>query len=102
VNVWMREDGFIIDKLVIATDSSFAPAGLGPAESAPPATSTPHPPPPPPRPFDPSPPPAAAVVRRFHPGRRCQRHRLDGGGALHGEHRAGRAELARGRRRHRP
>jgi hypothetical protein len=48
VNVWMREDGFIIDKLVIATDSSFAPAGLGPAESARQATSTPPPPPPPP------------------------------------------------------
>lgn len=34
VDVWMREDGFIIDKLVITTDPSFAPTGLGPAESA--------------------------------------------------------------------
>src|SRR5262245_25287979 len=50
VDVWMREDGFIIDKLVIATDSSFAPAGLGPAESARQAPSAPPPPPPPPPP----------------------------------------------------
>src|SRR5262245_9117073 len=48
VTVWMREDGFIIDKLVIATDSSYAPAGLGPAESARQAPSAPPPPPPPP------------------------------------------------------
>ncbi len=34
VDVWMREDGFIVDKLVLATDPGFAPAALGPAESA--------------------------------------------------------------------
>ena len=38
VNVWMREDGFQIDKLVLTRSSSYSPAsvagGLGPAESA--------------------------------------------------------------------
>jgi glucose/arabinose dehydrogenase/Ca2+-binding RTX toxin-like protein len=33
VNVWMREDGFVIDKLVLTTDSSFTPTGTGPPES---------------------------------------------------------------------
>ena len=33
VNVWMREDGFSFDKIVLATASSFTPTGLGPAES---------------------------------------------------------------------
>jgi lysophospholipase L1-like esterase len=33
VNVWMRESGFRIDKLVVTTESAFAPAGIGPAES---------------------------------------------------------------------
>src|SRR5262245_38059319 len=47
VNVWMREDGFIIDKLVITTDPVFAPSGLGPAESARQAPTSPPPPPPP-------------------------------------------------------
>ena len=50
VDVWMREDGFIIDKLVITTDSALAPTGLGPAESARQASTTPPPPPPPPSP----------------------------------------------------
>ena len=33
VNVWMREDGFKIDKLVITTNASYVPSGAGPAES---------------------------------------------------------------------
>jgi len=34
VNLWMREDGFVIDKLVLTTDTNFVPSGTGPAESA--------------------------------------------------------------------
>jgi hypothetical protein len=34
INFWMREDGFYFDKLVLTTNSAFAPTGLGPAESA--------------------------------------------------------------------
>ena len=34
VNVWMREDGTIFDKLLLTTDPNFTPAGTGPAESA--------------------------------------------------------------------
>lgn len=33
VNVWMREDGFTMDKLVLTTSASFTPQGVGPAES---------------------------------------------------------------------
>ncbi|MCU0609002.1 MAG: C25 family cysteine peptidase, partial [Chitinispirillaceae bacterium] len=33
VNIWMREDGFIIDKIVITTDSTYTPSGTGPVES---------------------------------------------------------------------
>lgn len=33
VNAWMREDGFIIDKIVITTSASFVPTGTGPPES---------------------------------------------------------------------
>ncbi len=33
VNIWMREDGTRIDKIVLTTDSSFTPSGDGPAES---------------------------------------------------------------------
>jgi len=33
VNVWMREDGFRFDKLVITTDPGYVPSGQGPAES---------------------------------------------------------------------
>ncbi|MBN1128001.1 MAG: hypothetical protein JXA71_03395, partial [Chitinispirillaceae bacterium] len=33
VNVWMREDGFIIDKIVITTNSRYVPTGSGPAET---------------------------------------------------------------------
>jgi uncharacterized repeat protein (TIGR03806 family) len=34
INVWMREDGFIFDKLVLTTSTSFTPSGTGPAETA--------------------------------------------------------------------
>jgi hypothetical protein len=34
INVWMREDGFAIDKLLLSSDSAFNPTGIGPAESA--------------------------------------------------------------------
>ena len=34
VNVWMRESGTILDKLVLSRDSGFSPAGKGPAETA--------------------------------------------------------------------
>lgn len=33
INVWMREDGVIIDKLLLTTDATFTPTGIGPAES---------------------------------------------------------------------
>ena len=33
VNVWMREDGFVIDKIVLTTSASYIPSGEGPAES---------------------------------------------------------------------
>ncbi len=33
VNVWMRETGFRIDKLIVTTDAGFIPAGTGPVES---------------------------------------------------------------------
>nr|MBX2820724.1 T9SS type A sorting domain-containing protein [Rhodothermaceae bacterium] len=33
-NVWMRDDGLYIDKIVLTTDANFTPTGLGPAESA--------------------------------------------------------------------
>jgi hypothetical protein len=34
VNLWMREDGFLLDKLVLTTDINFTPTAQGPAESA--------------------------------------------------------------------
>ena len=35
INVWMREDGFVLDKIVLALDSlSFTPSGFGPPESS--------------------------------------------------------------------
>lgn len=34
VNLWMREDGQIVDKLLITTDPAFVPSGAGPAESS--------------------------------------------------------------------
>lgn len=33
VNVWMREDGFIFDKLLLTLDTAYIPTGTGPAES---------------------------------------------------------------------
>jgi len=33
LNVWMREDGFIFDKLVVSTNVSYIPTGTGPAET---------------------------------------------------------------------
>src|SRR5690606_28971361 len=33
INVWMREDGVLYDKLVLTTDGQFTPSGQGPAES---------------------------------------------------------------------
>jgi hypothetical protein len=32
-NIWMREDGFVIDKIVLTTDISYMPFFSGPAES---------------------------------------------------------------------
>jgi len=34
VNVWMREDGFVFDKIVLTTNASYTPTGNGPAESS--------------------------------------------------------------------
>jgi len=33
INVWMREAGFRIDKLVVTTDAALLPSGAGPVES---------------------------------------------------------------------
>ncbi len=33
LNIWMREDGTAIDKLLLTTDSAYTPSGPGPAES---------------------------------------------------------------------
>ena len=32
-NIWMREDGFVIDKIVLTSNLSYTPVGAGPAES---------------------------------------------------------------------
>ncbi len=34
LNVWMREDGFYIDRIILTKDRSFRPEGNGPAESS--------------------------------------------------------------------
>ncbi|HEX8747520.1 MAG TPA: kelch repeat-containing protein, partial [Pyrinomonadaceae bacterium] len=34
VNIWMREDGIRIDRLLLTTSAGFTPTGTGPAESA--------------------------------------------------------------------
>lgn len=34
INIWMREDGFVLDKLLITSDPAFTPTDLGPAESS--------------------------------------------------------------------
>ena len=33
IHIWMREDGQIVDKLLVTTNASFIPTGLGPPES---------------------------------------------------------------------
>ncbi|MGI9275750.1 MAG: VCBS domain-containing protein [Endozoicomonas sp.] len=33
INLWVREDGFKADKIVLTTDSTYTPSGAGPAES---------------------------------------------------------------------
>jgi hypothetical protein len=33
INLWMREDGFRVDKIVLTTDPNFVPSGMGPAPS---------------------------------------------------------------------
>jgi hypothetical protein len=33
INVWMREDGFAVDKILLTSHASFTPTGLGPTES---------------------------------------------------------------------
>src|SRR5262245_46673217 len=33
INLWMREDGFVADKVLLTTNASFTPTGTGPAES---------------------------------------------------------------------
>jgi hypothetical protein len=32
-SLWMREDGFTVDKIILTTDASYTPTGTGPAES---------------------------------------------------------------------
>jgi len=34
INVWMREDGFVADRILLTSDNGFTPSGFGPAESA--------------------------------------------------------------------
>jgi fibronectin type 3 domain-containing protein len=34
VNIWMREDGLIVDKLLLTSNASYVPSGTGPEESA--------------------------------------------------------------------
>ncbi len=33
LNIWMREDGFVVDKIVVTSNASYTPTGVGPAES---------------------------------------------------------------------
>ncbi|MCI0459520.1 MAG: immunoglobulin domain-containing protein [Gemmataceae bacterium] len=33
LNLWMREDGFVVDKILLTSNASFTPTGVGPAES---------------------------------------------------------------------
>jgi hypothetical protein len=50
-NLWVREDGFVVDKVVLTKSSSYAPSGTGPAASVrqlPAGPTDPPPPPPPP------------------------------------------------------
>ena len=41
INIWMREDGVQVDKLLLTVSSSYAPSGLGPPESPRSGTTTP-------------------------------------------------------------
>lgn len=41
VNVWMREDGFVFDKLALTSSAAFIPSERGPAESSRDTTPTP-------------------------------------------------------------
>lgn len=34
LNLWMREDGLSVDRLLLTTNANFTPSGVGPAESA--------------------------------------------------------------------
>ncbi len=34
LNIWMREDGFSIDRILLTTDKDYTPTGVGPDESA--------------------------------------------------------------------
>ncbi len=43
-NVWMREDGVKIDKIVLTQDANFTPSGSGPAESSREGVDQNHPP----------------------------------------------------------
>jgi hypothetical protein len=45
INVWMREDGFRFDKIILTRDSAFVPSGTGPVENqcVPALTPTPTP-----------------------------------------------------------
>jgi glucose/arabinose dehydrogenase len=33
INLWMREDGFVVDKILLTTNSGYVPTGTGPAQS---------------------------------------------------------------------
>ena len=33
LNVWMREDGFVMDRVLLTPSASYTPNGTGPAES---------------------------------------------------------------------
>jgi len=33
INLWMREDGFVVDKFLLTTNATYTPSGLGPAEN---------------------------------------------------------------------
>ena len=33
LNMWMREDGFRVDRLLMTTDAAFSPTGTGPPAS---------------------------------------------------------------------
>jgi hypothetical protein len=33
LNLWMREDGFVVDKVVLSSNVNYVPSGTGPAQS---------------------------------------------------------------------